>query len=215
MNGGVRMGSEGEVRSGGRWAVVRAVLLGAIGLALLVTYLETRQRPKSAEATVEVDRKELVLKDGLLVRNGGSNAFTGLMLESYPDGTLQSRSAVSNGLLEGFSEGWHTNGVLAVRESFVGGRSHGVRTKWDAASNRIAESSIREAKIHGFHREWYTNGQLALDAEMVEGQPHGMVQRWSSAGLLIGQWVLSNGVVVRTITNAADIKALAEKGGRP
>ena len=206
------MGSEGEVRSGGRWAVVRAVLLAAIGLALLVTYLETRQRPKSAEATVEVDRKELVLKDGLLVRNGGSNAFTGLMLESYPDGTLQSRSAVSNGLLEGLSEGWHTNGVLAVRESFVGGRSHGVRTKWDAASNRIAESSIREAKIHGFHREWHTNGQLALDAEMVEGQPHGEVWKWSDDGLPVGRWILSNGVVVESRTNVVELARLAKKG---
>jgi antitoxin component YwqK of YwqJK toxin-antitoxin module len=215
MNGGVRMGSEGEVRSGGRWAVVRAVLLAAIGLALLVTYLETRQRPKSAEATVEVDRKELVLKDGLLFRNGESNAFTGLMLESYPDGTLQSRSAVSNGLLEGLSEGWHTNGVLAVRESFVGGRSHGVRIKWDAASNRIAESSIREAKIHGFHREWHANGQLALDAEMAEGQPHGQVRKWSAEGALVGRWILSNGAVLESHTNVVDLARVAEKGVAP
>lgn len=215
MNGGVRIGSEGEVRSGGRWAVARAVLLSAIGLALLVTYLETRQRPKNAEATVEVDRKELVLKNGLLVRNGGSNAFTGLMLESYPDGTLQSRSAVSNGLLEGLSEGWHTNGVLAVRESFVGGCSHGVRTKWDAASNRIAESLIREAKIHGFHREWHTNGQLALEAEMAEGQPHGQVRKWSAEGALVGRWILSNGAVLESQTNVVDLARFAEKEVAP
>ena len=212
MNGGVRTGSEGEVRSGGRWAVARAVLLSAIGLAVLVTYLQTRQRPKTVQTNVEVDRKELVLKDGLLVRNGQSNAFTGLMLESYPDGNLQSRSAVSNGLLEGLSEGWHTNGVLAVRESFVGGRSHGVRTKWDAASNRIAESSIREAKIHGFHREWHANGQLALDAEMADGQPHGEVWKWSADGLPVGRWILSNGVVLESRTNVVELARLAKKG---
>ena len=215
MNGGVRMGSGGEVRSGGRWAVVRATLLAVLGLAMLWIYLDTHPRTKAPETPVEVDRKELVLQDSRLVRQGASNAFTGLMVEFYPDGTLQSRSVVSNGLLQGLSEGWHTNGVLAVRETFVEGRSHGVRTKWDAASNRIAESSIRDAKIHGFHREWHTNGQLALDAEMADGQPHGQVRKWSADGVLIGQWVLSNGVVVQTITNHVDLRALAEKGGRP
>ncbi len=216
MNGGVRTGSEGEVRSGGRWVVVRALLLAALGSALVMVYLSPRRRPDaSPPPVVEVDRKELVLQDGHLVRNGQSNAFTGLMLEFYPDGTVQSRSAVSNGVLHGLSEGWHTNGVLAVQETFVMGRSEGVRTKWDSASNRIAESSIHDAKIHGVHREWHTNGQLALEAAMSEGRPHGLVQKWSQAGVLMGQWTLSNGAVVQTITNTAELSALAEKEERP
>lgn len=206
MNGGVRTGSEGEVRSGGRWVVVRALVLAALGLALVMVYLSPRRRPDaSPPPVVEVDRKELVLQDGHLVRNGESNAFTGLMLEFYPDGTLQSRSAVSNGVLHGLSEGWHTNGVLAVQETFVLGRSEGIRTKWDPASNRIAESSIHDAKIHGFHREWHANGRLILEASMSEGQPHGLVRKWSPEGVLIGQWTLSNGVVVESRTNAVDL----------
>ena len=212
MNGGVRAGSEGEVRSGGRWVVVRALLLAALGLVFVVAYLDSRRRVPTAQPVVEVDRKELVLQGGHLVRNGESNAFTGLMVEFYPDGTLQSRSVVSNGVLHGLSEGWHTNGILAVQETFVLGRSEGVRTKWDSASNRIAESSIHDAKIHGFHREWHTNGQLALEAAMSEGLPHGRVQKWSPAGVLIGQWVLSNGIVLESRTNAVDLAGTAEQG---
>ncbi len=205
MNGGVRTGSEGEVRSGGWWVVLRTLLLVVLGSALVMAYLGSRRRSQTTQPAVEVDRKELVLQDGRLVRSGQSNAFTGLMLEFYPDGTLQSCSAVSNGVLHGLSEGWHTNGVLAVQETFVMVRSEGIRTKWDSVSNRIAESSIHDEKIHGFHREWHANGRLILEASMSEGQPHGLVRKWSPEGVLIGQWTLSNGVVVESRTNAVDL----------
>ena len=39
------------------------------------------------------------------------HAVHGNMVEYYAPGRLQSRSVVSNGLLHGLSEGWHTNGV--------------------------------------------------------------------------------------------------------
>jgi antitoxin component YwqK of YwqJK toxin-antitoxin module len=135
------------------------------------------------------------------------------MVEFYPDGTLQSRSAVSNGLLHGVSEGWHTNGVLAITEVFVSGTSHGTRTKWDASSNRIAETTISAGQIHGSHREWYTNGQPALEMSMVDGKAQGLARKWNPDASMAGQWVLSNGVVIQTITNAVELRALAQKGG--
>lgn len=143
-----------------------------------------------------------------------TNLFTGLMVDFYPDGTLQSRSAVSNGLLHGLSEGWWTNAVLAVRETFREGRSHGVRTKWDIEARQISETDIREGRIDGFHREWHTNGQLAVEAAMASGLPSGRSRRWSPDGALVGQWSLSNGVVVTSMTNAVELQALAQKGAR-
>lgn len=189
--------------------------MGFLFLAVLglVVGLRRRGSPASMVAMETVGRDRLILRDGRWMRTDQTNAFTGMMVEFYPDGTLLSRSAVSNGVLHGVSEGWWTNAVLAVRETFREGRSHGVRTKWDLGGRRISEADIREGRIDGFHREWHTNGQLAVEVAMAAGKPQGVSRRWNPDGTLIGQWSLSNGVVVATITNTADLQALAQKGG--
>ena len=73
----------------------------------------------------EAADSELTMVEGRLVRSGETNAFTGWMTETYTNSTLKSRSAISNGLMHGVSEGWYTNGQIQVREHFVEGVSHG------------------------------------------------------------------------------------------
>ena len=189
------------------------LVLGFLAGMILIFLLSPSQR--DSVPPEQVSRNQLVLQQGRLMKTSQTNAFTGLMVEFYPDGTLQSRSAVSNGLLHGVSEGWHTNGVLAVRETFCEGRSHGLRTKWNIESRRVSEVDIREGRIDGFHREWHTNGQLAVEVAMASGLPSGQSRRWSPDGGLVGQWSLSNGVVVTSVTNAVELQALAQKGGTP
>ena len=187
------------------------LVLGFLAGMILIFLLSPSKR--DSVPPEQVSRNQLVLQQGRLMKTSQTNAFTGLMVEFYPDGTLQSRSVVSNGLLHGVSEGWHTNGVLAVTEVFVDGKSHGTRIKWDTASNRIAETTISAGQIHGSHREWYTNGQPALEMSMVDGKAQGLARKWNLDASLAGQWVLSNGVVVQAMTNATELRALAQKGG--
>jgi len=189
---------------------------GVIAALMIVIGLRLGQGSRRVSEPLEqVGRERLVLREGRWMKTDKTNLFTGLMVDFYPDGTLQSRSAVSNGLLHGVSEGWWTNAVLAVRETFREGRSHGVRTKWDIEARRISETDIREGRIDGFHREWHGNGQLAVEAAMASGLPSGRSRRWSLDGALVGQWSLSNGVVVTSMTNAVELQALAQKGGTP
>lgn len=211
MSGATPKGSQPGLgfRTGGgvRGVVVLGFLLGVILIVILKPW------PRESIPAEQVPRNQLVLQQGRLMKTSQTNAFTGLMVEFYPDGSLQSRSGVSNGLLHGISEGWHTNGVLAIHEVFVEGKSHGTRTKWDAVSNRIAETTISRGQIHGSHREWHPNGQPALEMSMVEGKAQGTARKWNPEGVLMGQWSLSNGVVVATVTNAVELRALSQKGG--
>ena len=213
MSGATPREQEPRVRSlsGGtlRALIVFTVLLG-VGLT---AYRALRRQP--SVSLEQVSRNNLVLQSGRWMKTGETNVFTGLMVEFYPDGTLQSRSVVSNGLLHGVSEGWRTNGVLAVSEAFLDGRSHGTRTKWDETGNRIAETDIRAGEIEGLHREWHTNGNPSLEVTMARGKAHGLARKWSLEGQLAGQWVLSNGAVVQAITNATELGALTQTGGRP
>ena len=194
------------------------VVVGILFLVLvsLVVGLRRWQTPGLVESGVEtVGRDRLVLREGRWMKTDETNAFTGMMVEFYPDGTMQSRSAVSNGLLHGVSEGWWTNAVLAVRETFREGRSHGLRTKWDIEARRISETDIREGEIEGLHREWHTNGKPSMEVTMARGKAQGVARKWSLEGELAGQWVMSNGVVIQAITNATELGALTQTGGRP
>ena len=213
MNGATSKGSQPgfgfpSVR-GVRWILV----LGFVVAIILTVILKPWQR--ELVPAEQVSRNQLVLQQGRLMKTSQTNTFTGLMVEFYPDGTLQSRSVVSNGLLHGVSEGWHTNGGLAITEGFLEGRSNGTRTKWDAASNRIAETDIRAGEIEGLHREWHTNGKPSMEVTMARGKAHGVARKWSLGGELAGQWVMSNGVVIQAITNATELGALTQTGGRP
>ena len=209
---GGELGSRSRPGSFNRPVVVVGILF--LVLVSLVVGLRRWQTPGLVESGVEtVGRDRLVLREGRWMKTDETNAFTGMIVEFYPDGTLQSRSAVSNGVLHGASEGWWTNAVLAVREMFREGRSHGLRTKWDIEGRRIAEADIRDGRIDGFHREWHTNGQLVVEVTMAAGQPQGVSRKWNPEGALVGQWSLSNGVVVKSMTNAVELQALAQKGG--
>lgn len=195
--------------------LTRALFVSGAMLILGCGFYLALGRQRSVPVNEEVGMDRLVLREGRWMKTDETNAFTGMMVEFYPDGTLQSRSAVSNGLLHGASEGWYTNGVLAIREVFVAGKSHGTRTKWNVMSHRIAETTISQGQIHGYHREWHTNGTLALEVTMSQGKPHGLSRKWSPDGSLAGQWTLSNGAVVAKVTNTVELQALAQKGGTP
>lgn len=196
----------------GAWALAGGVIAALMIMLGLRLGQGGRRSPEPLE---QVGRDRLVLREGRWMKTDETNAFTGWMVDFYPDGSLQSRSAVSNGVLSGPSEGWWTNGVKAILEQFQDGRSHGVRTKWDIAGHRIAETEIRSGQIHGWHREWHTNGKPSLEVTMARGKAHGLARKWGLQGQLAGQWVMSNGAVVQAITNATELGVLTQKGGRP
>lgn len=164
-------------------------------------FLHFRPAPRPpAPAPSELTRRDLVLTNGLNFRRGDTNPFTGFLTEHYPSGGLRSRSAISNGLLHGLSQGWHTNGQLQVEEHYVNSVSHGVRTRWFADGTRESEATIERGVIVGTFRKWHPNGVLAQEIMMSNGVPHGLSRAFTPDGALRTEARLSNGVV---ITNAA------------
>jgi len=182
-----------------KWAFrLLALAFVAVGMTtLLVRLRETRPPVESAAVKpVAIARTNLVLTAGRLCMLGQTNVFTGLMIEHSADGSLRSRSAVTNGLLHGVSEGWHTNGQLQVTEHFHVGASQGVRTKWYADGARLSEAMVVEGQLHGAFRRWHANGALAEQMEMKNGQPDGIAKAWFPNGSLKSETTLQSGKVV-------------------
>lgn len=181
-----------------RIGVACALLL----IAAVVFYTPTRWRDSAWTAAqkpvtlAEVSRTNLVLTEGRLRLAGQQDGFTGLMVEHHAHGVLRSRSAISNGLLHGLSEGWYTNGQLQVTEHFKDGVSHGLRTKWSATGARVSEASIVDGKLHGPFKRWHPDGSLAEWVDLKQGQPDGLSRAYYPGGALKAEARLEGGKVI-------------------
>lgn len=171
------------------------ILIGSLGLGVAALVGCT---PPPAAPLPEAPRSSLVVKDGKLFRPAQAEPFTGTIVEYYGPKQLQSRSVVSNGILHGLSEGWHTNGVRQVAENFVSGVSDGVRVKWYPSGAKLSEATIAGGKLNGTFRRWHENGALAEQIELRDDQPHGQSLAYYPSGWLKVRVRLEHGQVLAT-----------------
>jgi antitoxin component YwqK of YwqJK toxin-antitoxin module len=167
--------------------IAAIVVAGGLGLVWL-----SRPAPLAIKLQ-ELTRPELVLQEERLYPVGQSQPYTGYLVEYYHNSSLKSRSMISNGLLQGVSEGWHTNGQLAVREHFQAGVSHGWRMKWYASGAKMSEVEIVEGKLQGTFRHWHENGTLSEQIEMQHGLADGLSRAYYPSGYLKAQATLHRG----------------------
>ena len=151
---------------------------------------------RTAAPLPEVNRAELKLSSGRLVREGQTTAFTGVMVERYPDASLMSRSVVQDGRLHGVSEGWFQGGQIQVRESFKEGVADGVRTKWREDGTKLSEATIVAGKLEGPFRRWHENGALAEEVLMKQDKPDGLARAFYPSGCLKTEMRMKEGVAV-------------------
>jgi antitoxin component YwqK of YwqJK toxin-antitoxin module len=173
-------------------AVFCVLLLGGLMLPLM----KGKSRPVPEKEWPVVRTMEVEQQAGRLVRKGTTEVFSGWLTEAYASGILRSRSFVSNGVLHGLSEGWHTNGVPQVRESFVNGRSEGTVTKWSIDGSLHSVATTQAGVLEGRFQRWHTNGTLAEEMEMRRGEPHGTARSWYPSGNPKAEVVLDAGQVV-------------------
>lgn len=180
---------------GNRFIVLLAILCLAGGAIYFI--FQKRKAVTMVEAPrvvpMEVSRTNLVLTEGQLRLNGSTGAFAGFMLEHYADGSIRSRSSISNGLLNGLSQGWYTNGQMQVSEYFKDGMSDGLRTKWYADGTKQSEAAIAAGKLNGAFQRWHTNGVLSERVEFVDDTPVGTSTSWFPSGYLKARVTLKDG----------------------
>ena len=171
------------------------LFLCAAALALVyVLFVVKAPRQSGAPILQQRSRKQLELKDGRLYFVG--KPFSGVVIDHYDGGELKSRSAVSNGLLQGLSEGWYTNGIKQVTEHFTNGVSSGMRVKYYATGEKQSEAQIVNGKIEGLFQRWYENGQLAEKVYLTDGVPNGESIAYHPDGSLKARARLDHGKVV-------------------
>jgi antitoxin component YwqK of YwqJK toxin-antitoxin module len=154
------------------------------------------RKQDSQHALEEALPASLLLREGRWFHQGGVEPFTGILCDYYPNGTRKSRSVVSNGLLEGISEGWHTNGQRQLTEFYRAGVSHGIRTKWYETGQKLSEVTVVQGKLDGIFSRYYEDGRLAESITLKNGLPDGRSSSYYPSGFLKAEARLTEGKMI-------------------
>lgn len=174
----------------GIWMGLALAVLVVSGAAISLRWTAS---PTPQALLPEVERSQLVSKRNRLELEG--RVFTGWMLEHYPDGALKSRSSISNGVLNGLSEGWFTGGTLQVSEHFRDGVSHGERRRWDEQGRPVSVAQIDSGRLVGRFQRWHENGVLAEEMTMKAGAADGPARTWFPSGFLKSEVIMLEGKI--------------------
>ena len=183
-----------ENQNTGKYHHLNRVALVLVVLGLLVFVLLRKDNTPAPEPN-QLKLVDAVKKDDLFFARNATNPFTGLMIDDYKTGAIKSKTFISDGLLHGLSQAWHTNGQLQVTEYFDKGISDGLRTKWREDGSKLSEGTIVQGEFQGVFRKWHPNGQLSQEINMVDGKAHGVSRSWYESGALKSKVVMENGDV--------------------
>ena len=171
--------------------------VAAIGVAGFFVWRGAPHRRQPARLlTPPVARHDLTLRDGRWYRLSSTNAFTGVMVDTYTNGAMMARSMISNGLPNGWSETWYTNAQLEVRECFSNGVSDGLREKWYQNGRKMSEATIVAGEVTGTFQSWHENGQLRERIHMKQGKPDGIAWAYYPSGFAKAEIAMQNGNVL-------------------
>ena len=173
---------------------VFCLLLACAVSVMFLFWPRAKQNPQCA--VEETLPGSLVLREGRWYRQGGIEPFTGILSDYYANGARKSRSTVTNGFLEGISEGWHTNGQKQISESYHAGVSHGMRTKWYDTGTKLSEVTIAHGKLEGTFHRYYEDGQLAESITLKDGLPDGLSRSYYPSGFLKAEAQLADGKLI-------------------
>jgi len=103
-------------------------------------------------------------EDGVMFYRG--QPFTGIAVDYWPNGQLETEQYYELGTEYGRIRSWHDNGVLSL------------------------EATLQAACVQGIGREWHRNGQLKEEYE-VEEAIYLWKKEWDEEGVLVRDYVLT------------------------
>lgn len=138
------------------------------------------------------ESKELAFKDDTLFFRG--KKFEGVLFSLDNEGRDSvSVESYSNGLLNGVSKKWYSNGQLMEIRYYKQGQKNGKQTAyWENGKKRF-EFIAKADQYEGVLKEWNTDGRLIHLANFVNGQEEGPQRLWYDNGKIRANYIIMNG----------------------
>jgi antitoxin component YwqK of YwqJK toxin-antitoxin module len=86
------------------------------------------------------------------------------------DGKLQSESHYQDGLVHGFSNSFHSNGVQATKTVFSNGDKTGTETWWGDNGLKSYEANFVNGKMNGLETIWGEGGSISSQLRYKDGK---------------------------------------------
>lgn len=120
--------------------------------------------------------------------------FTGILylMQANNIDTLLSEEYI-NGLQDGVSKKWFTNGQLMEIRHFSNGKKNGRQTAYWENGHEKFEFTAKEDVNEGEMKEWNSDGNLIHRANYLNGQEEGSQQLWYNNGKIRANYVIRNG----------------------
>ncbi len=143
----------------------------------------------------DIDKGEVVYRDGKLYDSISDNLFSGTAVSYYQNGQKHKSAKYVEGQENGAFKEWYRNGRIEEVAEHMDGKYHGLRTKWYKTGQVESTYEYRDGKRHGTWKMWYGNGQMSATGEDRDGQDHGTYKRWHENGQQACIQELKDGVV--------------------
>jgi len=111
-------------------------------------------------------------------RNGSEHGIS----SQWTDGVETQRAYMRNGRLQGRTEGWHFNGQLASRASYINSKLDGGFQLFYPDGAKQLEARFRGGKRDGRWQAWYANGQQRRLGHYRNDEQVGQWRYWTKDG---------------------------------
>jgi len=151
--------------------------------------IDTSVIPKD---TVFASNKNVTLANGLYQYK--NKAFSGIVIELYPNGSLKKQISVYKGMLHGTYRSFYEDGkpweIRSYKNNLSTGKHYGF---WAESGKPHFEYNYYEEKMEGIQKKWYKSGKPFLFLNYVDDHEEGLQQGWRENGKLYLNFVTKEG----------------------
>ena len=164
---------------------------------LLTIFLLVSSLAFSAERLVKIENTYMDNK-GIVFVAGEETPFTGIV-ENYKtsegDKTLSGKVPFKDGLMEGTSKLFYSNGKMASVATFKKGKIEGIQKDYYESGIRKREISYKNGLVDGITKMYYLNGNIQSEISYKKGVPDGISKTYHKNGKVEITGEEKNGII--------------------
>lgn len=148
--------------------------------------------------SIQIPNTQLIKSDQALKRQAGKwlykgKAYSGWIIEKYPNGKTKSKTPYYQGSEHGLAKGWFPGGQKWFERPYILGKKNGVHKTWWPSGQIKHQADIKQDIYEGNVKEWYHDGRLYKDFNYKNGHEAGHQRAWKSDGRIRANYVVENG----------------------
>ena len=134
-------------------------------------------------------------EDGLWYIKTDSNPVSGIVRQSFPDGTTAMDFFAYNGKKEGTQHTYFPDSRVRFEENYSNNKLHGEVKRWSQQFGYILIAHLQydRGRLQGEQKKWYPTGELHKILQLHQGRENGLQRAYRKNGVLYANYEARNG----------------------